>query len=307
MRNPSRVAAKTHSEEEMKPKYSICMCNYNMADTLDRSLTSILEQLDDHFEVLVVDDGSSDNSVEVLESLQQRYPRLRILTLDRDPKRKVGQTRNISIQNAQGEYVLLHLDCDDVYQPFITDFTKVFHRIEQCIGKDILLSGQHINMGKRDFLIEHGPYYNISGTEDRNMWVRFAAIGRYIPFNHIDFVTRIPLPRKKQMIKALRNNWVHFQNDFRSGSLLKRYIYYELKKWDRLSWRLRLYRLLIIGPACFLAKFKTPLPMPENMRTHEDFVSYREKTRGSYSELMSRHSCDPDLSFLDEDARKIFY
>ena len=37
-----------------KPTYSICMCNYNMADTLERSLTSLLTQLDDEFEVVLI-------------------------------------------------------------------------------------------------------------------------------------------------------------------------------------------------------------------------------------------------------------
>ena len=38
----------------MPTTYSICMCNYNMADTLERSLTSLLTQLDDEFEVVLI-------------------------------------------------------------------------------------------------------------------------------------------------------------------------------------------------------------------------------------------------------------
>lgn len=282
------------------------MCNYNMADTLERSLTSIVEQLDDRFEVLVVDDGSNDNSIEVIKGLQKRCAKLQLLTLDRDPMRKVGQTRNISIQNARGDYVLLHLDCDDVYQSFIADFTQVFHKIEQAIGKDILLSGQHVNMAKRDFLLKYGPYRNLSGTEDRDMWVRFAAIGGYIPFEHVDFVTRLPLTKRRQTIKTFRNTWTHLQNDFRGGVSLKRWLHYEIRRWPSLTWKLLIYRLMVMVPAYVAAKFKTPLPLPENMKTPEDLVTYRKNAGGTYSQIMSRHGHDPDLSFLSPEAQKIF-
>ena len=42
----------------MKPTYSVCVCNYNMAETLEVSLKSVLDQLDERYEVVVVDDGS---------------------------------------------------------------------------------------------------------------------------------------------------------------------------------------------------------------------------------------------------------
>jgi glycosyltransferase involved in cell wall biosynthesis len=44
-----------------------------MADTLERSLTSILDQIDDRFEVVIVDDGSADDSVNVIKGMQLRY------------------------------------------------------------------------------------------------------------------------------------------------------------------------------------------------------------------------------------------
>ena len=61
-------------------------------------------------------------------------------------------------------------------------------------------------------------------------------------------------------------------------------------------------------PAFVVAKFMTPLAAPpEDMGIHENFAAYREKARGTYSEIMSRHHRDPDLSFLDTEARKIFF
>ena len=45
------------------PLYSVCICNYNMKEYLEISLKSILEQLDERYEVLVIDDGSNDGSL----------------------------------------------------------------------------------------------------------------------------------------------------------------------------------------------------------------------------------------------------
>lgn len=290
----------------MKPKYSICMCNYNMEDTLETSLTSILDQLDDRFEVLVVDDGSTDESVTIIKNLQARFHNLRLIALNRDRKRKLGLTRNISVQEAKGEYVLLHLDCDDVYDSFLIDFTTAFHQIENCMKKDVLLSGQHINIGKRSFLLKHGPYRNMFRGEDRDLWSRLATIGAYIPLEHVDFATRLPKTFKEKLSRIIFYTWDHLTNDFRAGATLKAFLYYEKKRTGIMSLKYRLIRLLMAIPAWFAAKLQEPLPQNNSMKTPEAFNAYREKVGGTYSEIMSRHGHDPDLSFLSPEAQKIF-
>ena len=52
------------------PIYSICICNFNMNNTLKSSLETILLQLNEEFEVVVVDDGSSDDSLNTLFELK---------------------------------------------------------------------------------------------------------------------------------------------------------------------------------------------------------------------------------------------
>ena len=55
-------------QDDSAPRYSVCVCNYNMADTLERAMTSVLDQLDRNlYEVVVIDDGSSDSSLDELE------------------------------------------------------------------------------------------------------------------------------------------------------------------------------------------------------------------------------------------------
>jgi glycosyltransferase involved in cell wall biosynthesis len=72
----------------MMVKYSIAVCNKNMADTLERSLKSILNQIDDRFEMIVIDDGSVDNSVNILKNLSKEYKNLRYLHIEPDKNQK---------------------------------------------------------------------------------------------------------------------------------------------------------------------------------------------------------------------------
>jgi glycosyltransferase involved in cell wall biosynthesis len=288
----------------MKPKYSICMCNYNMADTIERSLTSLLIQLDERFEIVLVDDGSTDSSVDIALKLSEYFPCLKVIRLTRDKRRKLGMTRNISIQQARGDYVMLHLDCDDVFGPHIKDFVQIFHRLESCMKKDIMLSGQHINMVKREFLIQQGGYRNIYRGEDRDLWRRMAAIQAYVPLKHVDFVQRLPRNKTKKVSKVLINTFDHLSNDFRASSSFSDFVKDELIEWPRMSLSHKILRVLLLAPACIMNLGKEPIPMA---LTHDEIEEYRSKMGGSYSEIMLRNGCDPSLSFLhNENAAMIF-
>ena len=294
-------------------KYSICMCNYNMADTIERSLISILEQLDDTYEVILLDDGSTDNSLEIVKKLEKKYSNLRSIYKKRDPNRKLGKTRNLSIKEARGEYVILHIDSDDVWEPYIKEFVIVFHRIEKVIGRDILLSGQQINIGKKSFLISHGPYRNIQKVDDRDMWRRLAAIDSYIPLDHRVFRTRLKRPQKIKYFKAIHDLWHVMIDDIRLSQGLDPYKYLWncltclfIKYSNNFSFKIRFFRTFFAIPAFFLGRIQKPLPPPENMKTHEEFINYREKTKGTYEQIMRRHGAEPDFSGLSNHAINIF-
>ena len=192
----------------MKLLYSICICNYNMASTIERSLESVLKHLDSKFEVLVVDDGSNDGSLEILDILVKRYPLLRVIPLLRDNRRKLGETRNISIRAAKGKFVLLHIDTDDVWEPYIKSFTKIFHGLEKRLAiDDFMLSGQQIQMAPKKLLIEN-PYPNVYYTEDRILWNNLAVLGKLIYVEHKVFRKRLPIrDPKKKIFKAFKSQY----------------------------------------------------------------------------------------------------
>lgn len=93
---------------------SVIIPTYNRAGTLIRSVQSVTGQSYSDWELIIVDDGSTDNTKELLEPLLQQDVRLRYIGC---PENK-GQAaaRNTGIQAAQGAYIAFQ-DSDDVWVP----------------------------------------------------------------------------------------------------------------------------------------------------------------------------------------------
>lgn len=88
--------------------FSIIIPNYNSKDYIKRCIDSVLNQTYTNFELIIVDDMSTDNSVDLIKEYND--PRIKLIELTE--KRFNGGTRNVGIDNAKGEYILF-LDCDD--------------------------------------------------------------------------------------------------------------------------------------------------------------------------------------------------
>jgi len=286
--------------------YSICMANYNMAATLDRAVTSIAAQLDSRFEIVLVDDGSSDDSVAIMHSLAARFPIVRVVPLRRSSDRKLGETRNVSVREARGRYCLLHLDCDDIYAPHLSPWIEVFHQIETAIGSDILLAGQHIHMAKRDRLLANGPYINIFRGEDRNMYTRFGGQGLLWFLDHVDFATRLPKTGKERFQRTVSHTFDHMVTDFRSGTGFFEYLRFERIKANERSVKLVMFRLAVLPLTWLVAKFRPPIRHDQALDGHEVVADYRGEHRGSFAALMARHGAQPDWSRIPEASRFIF-
>ncbi|RJX42029.1 glycosyltransferase family 2 protein [Halonotius aquaticus] len=155
------------------PIYSIAVCNFNMADTLEPSLRSMVNQIpEDDYEVVVVDGGSTDGSRDILRSLEAEYPNLRAILDRADECNHLGGDRNISFEEARGEYVLESMDTDDCYfEGIVRDFVSIYHQIESVVDYPYFLSGTGINMAPRKLLLDV-PYYDLGGAEDRDLYRR---------------------------------------------------------------------------------------------------------------------------------------
>lgn len=95
----------------MKDLISIIIPCYNAAKTISRTLNSIREQDFKDVEVIVVNDGSKDNSLEVLANFEKIDKRIKVVTQD---NAGVSVARNNGLKYAKGNYIA-YLDADDNY------------------------------------------------------------------------------------------------------------------------------------------------------------------------------------------------
>lgn len=94
------------------PKISVIICSYNRADLLPRAVASVLAQDYRDFELLVIDDASTDDTPTVMARLREVDSRLRY---ERQEKNQgIAKSRNHGVSLAQGEYIAM-LDSDDYW------------------------------------------------------------------------------------------------------------------------------------------------------------------------------------------------
>lgn len=100
----------------VKPELvSVIMPNYNGERFLADAIQSVLDQTYSNFELLVIDDGSKDRSVEIIEAFAARDKRVRLLkTTFPKVAPGPGAARNTGIQEARGRYIAF-LDSDDTW------------------------------------------------------------------------------------------------------------------------------------------------------------------------------------------------
>lgn len=93
-------------------KYSFIMPVYNSSDTLKLSIQSIINQTYKDWELIAIDDGSIDNSYEILKEYAKLDDRIKSYTKENSGP---GKTRNYAITKATGDYIVF-IDSDDYYE-----------------------------------------------------------------------------------------------------------------------------------------------------------------------------------------------
>ncbi len=110
---------------------SVIVPVYNCKDYLPSCLDSLDKQTYGNFEVLFVDDGSTDSSRSILDDYVQQHPNARVLS---KPNGGPSSARNVGIEHATGEFVCF-LDADDLFEP------DTCLRIAQSVADDLDIVG----------------------------------------------------------------------------------------------------------------------------------------------------------------------
>lgn len=126
----------------MKPEVSIIVPVYNAADYLQRCVDSILHQEYQNFELILVNDGSTDRSGEICDCYAKQDNRVRVIHKENSG---VSAARNQAISLARGTY-LQFLDSDDWITP---DSTKLLVRAATTSQSDLVIADFYRVVGER--------------------------------------------------------------------------------------------------------------------------------------------------------------
>ena len=110
-----RSAAAIADEDCSGPAVSVVLPVYNCATTLHRSVESVLAQSFDDFELIIVDDASTDDTYKVAKEIALGDERIAVLKLPQNSK--CLRARQVGVEASSGEYIMF-LDGDDAYAPF---------------------------------------------------------------------------------------------------------------------------------------------------------------------------------------------
>lgn len=209
---------------------SVVIPTFNRANYILEAVTSVLNQTYPHFEVLVVDDGSTDNTVERINQLND--VRVRLV---KQAHRGVSAALNLGCRSARGD-LIGRLDSDDIWLPgFLTETVArldanpraaLAYAPAQLMDQDGKLMPEYLGVAprfpddhlasllygdcvtpmavviRRLCLVQVGGYNeSYNGTEDWDLWIRLAENRKF------EFVNQV-----------LAHYRVHSQNLTRSGS-----------------------------------------------------------------------------------------
>ncbi len=111
-------------------KFSIIIPYFNSINTIERALTSILYQTFNNYEVILINDGSKDITIEFINSFIDKFNFLGINLIYINLINNAGPSvaRNIGWENAKGEYICF-LDADDMWHPNKLNTCNIFINI----------------------------------------------------------------------------------------------------------------------------------------------------------------------------------
>jgi glycosyltransferase involved in cell wall biosynthesis len=171
---------------DKKFEISVILPVYNRAKYLNRCVDSLLNQSFGNWELIGIDDGSEDNSFEILEKYQKSYNNIKIF---RQQNMKLPLSRNRGIKESSGRY-LTFLDSDDEYEKdhlqLRVDFMNRHQEVDLIHGGVKIIGNEYVRdkndpekfihlsqctigatfFGKRDVFIKLDGFKNLAYSED---------------------------------------------------------------------------------------------------------------------------------------------
>ena len=199
--------------QEKRPEVSVIISTYNRSKNLKRCIESVLAQSFTNFEIIVVDDCSTDDTQEVVKKFKDKRVKY-IQTLKNSGHD--GLPKNMGVDRAKGEFITF-LDDDDLYRPdalkvlytyightqanvvygdYLTEDKKGKRKLgwtidfqPSLLGRMNYIAMSVVIVNRKSFIAVGGFNENIPKFKDWNLWLRMQKAGNI--FVHIPIITTI--------------------------------------------------------------------------------------------------------------------
>ena len=220
--------------ESNKPKISVLMPVYNGEQFLDKSINSVLDQTFNNFEYIIINDGSTDDSLKIIES----YEDSRIKIINFSKNMGITAALNNGLNVAKGDYIARQ-DQDDISYPdrfmlqieylknndvdlvdtnfifidendkYIQDYEKRYFNPDETLSHLFFYEMVHASiMCKRLIFTKHNIQYRKRPTEDYDLFIRLAKLG--MRAGRLD---KKLIKQRKHPSSMCGSNWYNIKKD----------------------------------------------------------------------------------------------
>lgn len=255
--------------ETMAPTISVVMPVFNAEKYLEEAVRSVLNQTFTDFEFIIVDDASTDNSLELLKKFKDK----RIKILQNKNNKGITKSLNKGLRHARGEFIA-RMDADDICMPKrFEKQVEAIHEFDICGSHIVFINEKGEETGKRKYdvsnldetiLLENplahptvmfrqecidevGLYdKRFSSSQDYDLWLRFYA-------NEYKFTVVNEVLLKYRM-HSKQEKYQHTKRTIRNVLAIKKKARkeYGLKFGIKAKLRMILERLLLLLPRSFI-------------------------------------------------------
>ncbi|MEM2297858.1 MAG: glycosyltransferase family 2 protein [Ignisphaera sp.] len=180
-------------ENEAKPLCSVIILNYNGESIIEECLLSVLNTKYPKLEIIVVDNGSTDSSCNIIKKYE---PKVRLVKIPYNVGFAIGN--NIGIKSSRGEYIVL-LNNDTVVHPsWISNLIKIAES-DQNIG---ILGCKVYYMGTK--ILQHaGGKIDVHSTSLPHIGIFEEDVGQYDEIKDVDYVSGVSMMIRRKVIEKI--------------------------------------------------------------------------------------------------------
>lgn len=249
----------------MNKLISIIMPVYNAEKYLNRSIESIMNQTYNNIEIILVNDGSTDNSLEICTNYQEKDNRIKLINQE---NKGVSFARNKGIDESTGDYIMF-IDSDDyIEKNMIEDMVEKI--IEDDI--DLIISGIKMSYIKNGQVIQEEKYQ----LKDKMYTIEEMLNDILID---IDLICICGPCCKLYKTEIIKNNRIKFTNEFTMGEDT----WYNLDYIDACTGK-------VVTMSNIYYNYMRENPDSLFTKYHDDYIKVTEKVYNKFLNLLERKS-----------------